>query len=143
MAAALFDIYKHVRAAPGTLGTTSGDAVDLESDNLKFALIDTGTYSPDPAVDQYYDDISSGVVGTDQAVTGQTVDTDGTFDCNNPTWTGLSGATVEKIVLYKDTGTASTSILIAILDSANVTGLPLTPSGTDVTFQVDAAGLFA
>ena len=141
MASFLYDIYKHVRAAPGTLGTTSGDAVDLEDDTLKFALLVTA-HTPSASTDQDYADISAEEVGTSQGTGAVTVGTDGTFDCVNPTWTALSGTEGSYVALYKDTGTPGTSLLVALLDSSNVTGLPFTPSGTDVTLNIDAAGLF-
>lgn len=142
MASFLYDIYKKFRAAPGTLGTSSADAVDLETDNLKFALVITA-HTPSPSTDDFLDDLVGEFVGTDQAITSQTVAADGTFDCANPTWTALSGGEVSYIVMYKETGGAtSTKMLIALLDSANVTGLPFTPSGTDVTLNIDVAGLF-
>lgn len=142
MASFLYDYYKHVRAAPGTLGTSSTDACDLETDNLAWALL-LNTHTPNAATHDFYDDIAADVVGTDQSVTGQSVGTDGTFDAANPTWSSLSGSQVGYVLLYKETGGAtSTKMLIALLDSADVTGLPFTPSGTDVTLQVDVTGLF-
>jgi hypothetical protein len=55
--------------------------------------------------------------------------------------TGVSGASIEAIVLYVHTGTDSTSRLIIYQDTG-VTGLPLTPDGSDVQITVDAAGWF-
>ena len=62
-----------------------------------------------------------------------------TFDAADATWpqsaAGFSNA--RKAILYKDTGTASTSPLIAYADfgadKGNVTG--------DLTLQMDAAGI--
>jgi hypothetical protein len=47
----------------------------------------------------------------------------------------VTGATVEALVLYKDTGTEATSPLILYLDTA--TGLPFTPNSGDVTISWD------
>ena len=60
---------------------------------------------------------------------------------DDPTFTGVSGASIEAIVLYVHTGTDSTSRLIMYQDTG-VTGLPLTPDGSDVQITVDAAGWF-
>jgi hypothetical protein len=46
--------------------------------------------------------------------------------CNTPIFTGVSGASIEAIVLYVHTGTDSTSRIIMFQDTG-VTGLPLTP----------------
>jgi hypothetical protein len=51
------------------------------------------------------------------------------------------GIFVEAIVLSIDTGTAGSSRLIMFQDSG-VTGLPLTPDGSDGQINVDAAGWF-
>jgi hypothetical protein len=52
----------------------------------------------------------------------------------------LTGSTsVESIELWKDTGTNTTSPLIANFD--DYTGLPLTPSGGDVTIVWAATGI--
>ena len=53
-----------------------------------------------------------------------------------------TGDQCEAIILYHHTGTESTSELIAFIDTG-VTGLPLTPDGSDVQIVVDAAGWFA
>jgi hypothetical protein len=43
----------------------------------------------------------------------------------------VTGDQSEAVVMIKDTGDAATSPLIAYIDSA--TGLPITPSGSDIT----------
>jgi len=48
----------------------------------------------------------------------------------------VTGDTCEAIVIYKHTGTESTSRLIAYIDTA--TGLPVTPNGGDITIQWDS-----
>jgi hypothetical protein len=74
-------------------------------------------------------------------VTGKAFGDDGSFDSDDPTFTGVSGASIEAIVLYVHTGTDSTSRLIMYQDTG-VTGLPLTPNGSDVQITIDAAGWF-
>lgn len=122
----------------GKKAILDGD-VDLLSDTIKAALIDTGTSSYNAAHD-FYNDISAGVVGTPVAL-GTKTTTAGVFDSADVTWTAVSGSTVEAIVLYKDTGNTATSQLIAWYDTS-VTGLPLTPNGGDVTLTVNASGWF-
>lgn len=81
-----------------------------------------------------WDDFDGCVIGTPQTIASPTV-TQGVADANDVTYTSVSGASIEGIIIYKDTGTASTSRLIAYIDSA--TGLPLTPNGGDITVQWD------
>ena len=122
----------------GKKAILDGD-VDLLVDTIKVALVDTGTSSYNAAHD-FYNDISAGVVGTPVAL-GTKTTTAGVFDSADPTWTSVSGSTVEAIVIYKDTGTPGTSQLIAWYDTG-VTGLPLTPNGGNVTYTVHASGWF-
>jgi hypothetical protein len=57
------------------------------------------------------------------------------FDADDITLTAVTGDQFESIVVYRDTGTESTSDLIAFFDTA--TGLPFTPSGGDITISWD------
>lgn len=121
---------------------TSGTSL---TGTLKCALVDTGTYTySDSSV--YYDestssDVQSATVGTPQTIGTKTY-TDGVLDGDNITFTAVSGSTVEALVLYLDTGTPTTSRLVAYIDSS-VTGLPVTPNGGDITVTWNASGIFA
>ena len=139
MANALYPSYKQMLLDPGTLGSTSGTAVDLADDTIKVALIDTGTTAYSSA-HNYYDDISSAVIGTPQTLGSKTV-TNGVFDAADVTFTGVSGASVEALIIYKDTGTASTSALIAFIDTV-ASGLPVTPNGGNISVTWHASGIF-
>ena len=111
-------------------------SVDLDTDTIKVALV-SNAYSPVTAAtgDQYYSSVS-GVIGTPATLTGKSV-TGGVFDAADLTFTSVtSTATVTQLVLYKDTGTASNSPLIALIDSAT-SGLPVTPNGGDITISWD------
>lgn len=113
--------------------------VDLNDGTVKVALIDTGTYTYNSAHD-FYNDLS-GVVGTPQTIANTTV-TNGVFDGDNVTFGTVTGNTVEALVIYIDTGDAATSRLVAYIDT-NVTGLPVTPNGGDITISWNASGIFA
>ena len=140
MANALYPKFKELLLNPGTLGSTSGTAVDLNDDTIKVALVDTGTYTYSSAHD-FYDDVSAGVIGTPQTLGSKTV-TSGVFDAADVTFTSVSGASVEALVIYKDTGTASTSALIAYIDTVS-SGLPVTPNGGNITITWNASGIFS
>jgi activator of HSP90 ATPase len=126
MANAIYPLYKQSLLA--------ADAnVDLDNntttDGPFVALVDTGVYS------------LSGIVGTDQRIASPTVTT-GTFDGNDVTFTAVSGATVEALVIYrKNSGANTTWRLVAYIDTS-VTGLPVTPNGGDITVTWNASGIF-
>jgi hypothetical protein len=106
---------------------------------LYVALIDTGTYTFSSA-HQFYSSLS-GIVGTDQEILTPTL-TNGTVDGGDVTFTAVSGATVEALVLYrKNAGANTTWRLIAYIDTS-VTGLPVTPNGGDIVITWNASGIF-
>ena len=110
--------------------------IDADTDTIKLVLVDTALYTVSIDVHDFLDDIAAGArVATSGAFTSKTV-TLGVFDAADVTLTAVSGASVEAIVIYEDTGVESTSGLIAYIDTA--TGLPFTPSGGDVTVTWDS-----
>lgn len=112
--------------------------VDLNDLTVKVALIDTGTYTYN-AAHEFYSSVS-GVVGTPQEITSTTV-ADGLFDGDNVTFTGVTGNSVEALLIYIDTGNTGTSRLVAWIDTG-VTGLPVTPNGGDISITWNASGIF-
>lgn len=113
---------------------------NLSSGTVKVALVDTGTYTYS-ASHQFYSSVSSAVVGTPQTIGSKTF-TNGVLDGSDVTFSSVTGASVEALVIYIDTGTAATSPLVAYIDSS-VTGLPVTPNGGDITISWSASGIFA
>lgn len=110
--------------------------IDWATDDIKILLIDTGAYTVDIDVDQYHADIpGAAIIATSGNLAGKTT-TLGVADADDITITGVAGATVEAIVIFKDTTVSATSPLIAYIDSA--TGLTYTPSGADVTVVWDS-----
>ncbi len=105
------------------------------TDTIKAVLIDTGTYTVNLSAHEFLSDVGSGSrIATSGAFTGK-VTTGGAADANDVTFTSVTGASIEAIVLYKDTGTDATSPLIAFIDTA--TGLPITPNGGDIIVTWD------
>jgi hypothetical protein len=103
------------------------------------ALIDTGTYTYS-AAHQFYSSLT-GIVGTPQEILTKT-QTNGTFDGDNVTFTGVTGNSAEAIVLYRrNAGANTTWPLIAYIDTS-VTGLPVTPNSGDITITWNASGIF-
>lgn len=129
MANAVYPIFKQE-----LLQGTSGTAL---TGTLKAALVDLGTYTYSAAHD-FYNDVS-GVVGTPQTIGSKTY-VNGLLDGADVTYTAVTGASCEAIILYLDTGTAGTSRLVAFIDTG-VTGLPVTPNGSDITITWNASGI--
>lgn len=131
MANAIYPKFKEARA-------DAASDIDLNDGTVKVALIDTGTYTYSAAHD-FHDDLS-GIVGTPQTIASTTV-TSGVFDGADVTFTAVTGATVEALVIYIDTGVSGTSRLVAYIDTG-VTGLPVTPNGGDIIITWNASGIF-
>lgn len=120
--------------AKGKEGFLDG-SINFLSDNIKAVLVDTGTYTPVIATDTYLSSIAVGArVATSGNLAGKSV-TGGVADANDITISAVSGASIEAIVLYKDTGTDTTSRLIAFIDTG--AGMPITPNGGDITITWD------
>lgn len=113
--------------------------INLSTGTVKVALADTGIYTY--SADHQFLSSLSGVVGTAQALGNKTF-TSGVFDASDVTFPAVTGATVEAMVLYVDTGNPATSPLIAYIDTG-VTGLPVTPNGGDIGVTWNASGIFA
>jgi len=110
--------------------------IDWDADNIRSVLVDTDDYTLDAGADQHLDDIPAAArVATSGIFVGKSV-TDGVADADNITFSSVSGDVSEAMVVYQDTGTDSTSRLIAYIDTA--TGLPITPTGADIDVRWDA-----
>lgn len=110
--------------------------IDWDTNTIKAILVDTGAYTVNLSTHDNLDDVPAGArIATSAALSSKTV-TDGVADAADVTFTAVSGATVEAIILYKDTGVESTSRLISYHDTG--TGLPVTPNGGDITVQWDS-----
>ena len=109
-------------------------AVNFVGDTIKVALV-KNTYPQDLTNDEFFSAIAAYVVGTPQTLASKTI-TNGVFDAADVTYTTVpAGSTLEGVVIYKDTGVAGTSALLAYIDT--ITGFPLATNNGDVTVQWD------
>lgn len=116
-------------------------SIDWSTDNIKVVMVDHGTDTPNVSTDEFLSDITAGArIATSGNLTTKTV-TAGVVDAADITISSVSGATVESLVVYKDTGTDATSPLIAFIDTTSDASLPFTPNGGDVTIQWNASGI--
>jgi hypothetical protein len=98
--------------------------IDLDTDTLKVALV-TSTYAPNIDTHTKFSDITNEVTGTGYTAGGATLasptvtmDTTldkGVFDAADVSWSN-STITARGAVIYKSTGTPTTSPLIAYID---------------------------
>jgi hypothetical protein len=110
--------------------------------NVKTVLVDLADYTYSAAHEFLSDVPAIGRVATSANLTNKTVSAaDGTFDSDDPVFTAVTGDQSEALILYIDTGTPTTSRLIAYYDTG-VTGLPVTPNGGDINVTVNAGGWF-
>lgn len=88
------------------------------------------------------DDFDGAIVGTAQTLTSPVV-SNGAFDAADVTFTSVAGASVEALLIYKDTGTASTSRVVAIIDGRHIVTCAATAasSATSIPVQPLAAGI--
>ena len=127
----------------GNLSQTT--PVDLDTDDIVAMFVDHADDTPVIATDDFIDDILSAArvpaIASCPSLGTITIGTvaAGVFDAANTVFTGLTGDASESLIIFKDTGTESTSKLIGFWDTA--TGIPLTPNGGDVTVQWNASGI--
>lgn len=105
------------------------------TDTIKCVLVDTGAYTPQTSVHQYFSDVPTSSRVTQSVTLTSKTTTGGAADASDITFTSVSGNSIEAIILYSDSGTESTSPLIAYIDTA--TGLPITPNGGDIIVTWD------
>lgn len=109
-------------------------ALNMGSDTIKIVLVDTADYTYSAAHEFLSSVAEAARVKTSDALTGKSV-TNGVFDADDVTLATVTGDVSEALIIFKDTGDAATSPLIAYIDTA--TGLPITPNGGNIIIQWD------
>lgn len=109
--------------------------ISWNADNIKVVLVDAADYTVNLSTHEFLSDVTSGGrVATSGNLASKTT-TAGVADAADVTFSAVTGDVSEALVIYKDTGSAATSPLIAYIDTA--TGLPVTPNGGDITVVWD------
>jgi hypothetical protein len=127
-------------------GTASALLTGTGTTGVYVALVDTAVYTYG-AAHVYVDENNAGdvihaIVGTAMEIGTKTYAA-GVFDGGDITFSAVTGATAEALVIFVKTAGAETAWrLVAFLDT-NVTGLPVTPNGGDITVTWNASGIFA
>ncbi len=119
----------------GRQAMSDGTSIAWLTDNIKCVLVDTGAYTANFSTDANLSDIPGGArIATSGNLSGKT-NVGGVFDAADVVFSSVSGVQSEAVAIYKDSGSAATSKLIAYIDTA--TGLPITPTGADITVTWD------
>ena len=117
--------------------------LNLSSNTITIALVDTDVYTFSSAHEDRAD-IDNTAVVSETTLTTKTI-TSGVFDADDATFSSVTGANCEALVIYHtDAENGNTaSRLIAYIDTA--TGLPILPNGGDITvrFSSGASKIFA
>lgn len=113
--------------------------IDWAADDIKCVLVDTADYTVSIDTHEFLSDVAAGAREETSANLGSKTSTLGVADAADVTFSATSGDTCEALIIYKDTGNAATSPLIAYIDSAS--GLPAT-LGSDITVRWNASGIF-
>lgn len=100
-------------------------SIDLDTDTLKVALC-SSSYTPAVTTHTFFSDITNEIVASgyttggvtlaNKAITVDTTNHRAYLDADDAIWSASATFTVRYAVLYKSTGTASTSPLIGYID---------------------------
>lgn len=131
--------------APGTLGTTASDSIDLVDDNIYAALIDTAVADYN-AANVFLSSYTAAIIGTPVALTGKALAVSGgqpVFDANDVTFASVAaGSTVGAVLLFKQTGLGDgTCPNVAWLRSDALAGLSVSTNGQDINLLWSASGI--
>jgi hypothetical protein len=80
----------------------------------------------------------AGIVARASAGLTTKIVTGGVFDADDVTLTAVAGATIDAVIVYKDSGSDATSVLVAWMDVT-----PFSPTGGNITVIWSGSGLFA
>ena len=109
--------------------------LDWLAQNFKVVLVDLADYTFSQTHD-FLDDVPAGArVATSGNLANKT-STAGVADADDIVFTAVTGDQSEALIIYQDTGTPSTSRLVAYIDT--VTGFPVQPNGGDIYVTWDS-----
>jgi hypothetical protein len=115
----------------GREGFLAGD-IAWDTDDIRAILIDTADYTVNLATHDNLDDVPSAArVAVTSSLASKTT-TGGVANAAGASFLGVNGDQSEAIVIYKHTGTESTSRLVAYIDTFT-SGMPVTPNGGDIS----------
>jgi hypothetical protein len=132
---------------PYKLKLLDGSAIDHDNDTFKMALA-SSSYTPNIDTHDFFDDITNEVAGTGYTAGGATltnpaasqdsVNDRSEWDFDDVTWSTAT-ITARYAIIYKSTGTDSTSPLIGYIDFGADQGVV----GVDLKIALNAEGFLA
>ncbi len=116
-------------------------SINMVANTVTIALVDTGVYTFSSS-HQFRNEVANSAIISSTTLTNKTI-TNGVFDADDATFSSVTGANCEALIIFTDTGIQGTSRLVAYIDSA--TGLPILPNGGDITvaFSSGSSRIFA
>lgn len=109
------------------------------ADNIDVFLVDSASFTYSAGVTDYLDTVPGGMRIASASLASKTC-VAGLLDAANATFTSVSGAQFEYLLVVARLGGAETADpILMVFDSA--TGLPLTPNGNNITLTWDASGI--
>lgn len=133
------------------LGDDAGPShptADWDGDTIKVHLYDAADGAVDPTDAASFQDeadiTDAGIVATATLANVTVTHSSGTVtvDADDTTFTAVSGDQSENLILWKDTGADTTSLLLVFFDTF-ASGMPVTPNGGDIVISWNASGLWS
>lgn len=107
--------------------------IDLSSDDIIALLIDTNQYSVDFTSDETQSDIPEEAIIAEKSLIAPHL-LDNIFDADDLIFSEINeGENIGAIILAKNTGAVTTSLLICYID--NDPNFPIESDGTDITIE--------
>jgi hypothetical protein len=135
VANAIYPKYKQALLAGDTdISLTTGD--------VKITLMDNDALNTvyDPS-HQFYSEILAVHKIQEKTFANKTV-TNGVFNADDIVFTSITeGVSAESVVIWIDTGTPTSSRLVAFLDT-NISGLPIISDGSNIDLTFNTNGIF-
>lgn len=122
------------------LGSGASLLTDWDDDTIS-AVLTSDLYLPSIDSDEFLSDIPAGARVATQNVTGLSISFGAVVPTLTVTFSGVSGAEITRLELYKNTGVAATSPLLLLVEDFTA-GMPYTPNGGDIYLAFNAAGIF-
>ena len=109
------------------------------TDTIAVSLLST-SYTPNLSTDEFYSTVPSGAVVAGPVTLTSVTGSGGTLSAANTSFSSVTGSQINYVLVFKNTGTSSTSRLICLFDTA--TGLPATPNGGTITVAWASGQIF-
>lgn len=120
-------VYKKAKEA-----MLKGD-IDLQTNNLKVLLVNS-SYVPNQNSDNFVSDINSNYIKARSSSISNVTVSLGVLDADDIVISNYSGAAFNAVVLYQDSGSDSSSILITYIDTSD--GLPFSGVNTNTNITI-------